>query len=181
MGLPTRTAGAVVLAGVLVGALAGCGRTVDEDDVVDEVSAVVEDASGSAPDGVDCPDALDAEEGATTTCEVSVDGTTYDTDVEVTGVEGDSAEFDVIVPDDLRLPRVAAEDVEQEVASQVAAQVGSAPDGVSCPEDLPAEVGATITCTLVDGEDEYDTSVEVTEVDGTDVNFFIQVADEPNA
>jgi hypothetical protein len=174
--LATRAAGAVVLVGVL----AGCGQTVDDGDLVDQVSSVVEQASGSAPDAVDCPDDLDAEEGATTTCEVTVGDATYDTAVEVTGVDGDTAEFDVVVPEDLRQLRLAAEDVEQQVASQVAAQVGTAPDDVTCPEDLPAEVGATTTCLLTDGEDEFDTAIEVTGVDGTNVNFSIEVAPEPN-
>ncbi len=53
---------------------------------------------------------------------------------------------------------------------------------ISCPEDLPAEEGATMTCTLTaDGlEGEYDVEITVTGVDGSDTLFDIQVADQPN-
>ncbi|WP_299056119.1 DUF4333 domain-containing protein [uncultured Nocardioides sp.] len=176
MRAPLRAAGAAALVAVL----AGCGQTVDPGDLTDQVSAAVEDASGSAPDGVDCPEDLDAEEGATTTCEVSVGDETYDADVEVTGVDGDTAEFDVAVPDELRVLRVAAPDVEEQITTQLAEQVGTAPEDVTCPEDLVGEQGATATCTLEADGEEYDVAVEVTGVDGTNVNFSIEVASEPN-
>lgn len=176
MRTPLRAVGVVALVAVL----AGCGQTVDSGDLTDQVSAAVEDASGSAPDGVDCPDALDAEEGATTTCEVKVGDESYDTGVEVTGVDGDTAEFDVDVPEELRVLRVAAADVEEQVTTQLTEQVGVAPEAVTCPEDLVGEQGATTTCTLESEGEEYDVAIEVTGVEGTNVNFSIEVASEPN-
>lgn len=71
-------------------------------------------------------------------------------------------------------------DVEEQISAQLEAEVGQAPDRVECPEDLEAEVGATMTCLLYAGEDNIDVDVEVTSVDGDDVNFSIQVADEVN-
>ena len=75
---------------------------------------------------------------------------------------------------------VEAADVEDQVSTQLEAEVGEEPDKVECPEDLDAEVGATMTCVLTEGEDTLDVDVEVTEVDGSDVSFDIRVADEVN-
>lgn len=75
---------------------------------------------------------------------------------------------------------VPASDVEQKISDQLEAQVGTAPDGVSCPEDLPAEEGAEMTCVLTAGEDTIDVAVTVTGVDGGDVAFDIKVADAVN-
>ena len=73
-------------------------------------------------------------------------------------------------------------DVEAEAATQLAEAVGSdtEPD-ISCPGDLTAEVGETLVCELsVEGDSEvYEVTIEVTEVDGDDVAFDVEVADEP--
>jgi hypothetical protein len=76
---------------------------------------------------------------------------------------------------------VSQGDVEQQVAEQLAAQIGSDPPDVSCPGDLDAEVGATMECDLsVEGDSAvYPVQLEVTSVEGDTVNFDIQVADEP--
>ena len=73
-------------------------------------------------------------------------------------------------------------EVEKVAATELAAQVGvdELPD-ISCPDDLEAEVGTTMTCELsVEGdEDVYPVEIKVTSVDGDDVNFDVQVADAP--
>lgn len=166
---------------LLGGVLAGCGSTVDSEDVTDQVATAIEDSAGAPPDATDCPDPLDAEEGATTTCTVTVDDTDYDVPVEVTGVDGGTADFDITVPEELRVPRVAADDLADQIASGVADQVGEEPEGVTCPEDLRGEVGTTLTCVLTapDGT-ELDTEVEVTSVEGAQVNFSFEVLPESN-
>jgi len=177
----TRTTLRLAGGAALLLLLAGCGQTVEEGDLVDQVGSVVETSYGEAPDSVDCPDPLDAEEGATTTCEVTVGDETYDVDAEVTGVDGDRAEFDVTVPEELRVPMVAADEVGAQIASQVEQQVGATPDSVECPDDLRGVPDETMTCLLsIDGQ-EFDTEVTVTSVEGTQVNFDFQVAEEPNA
>ena len=57
---------------------------------------------------------------------------------------------------------------------------GDFPD-ISCPKDLPAEVDAKITCTVVLDDGTHDVSIVVTKVDGDVVIFGTQVAGEPNA
>lgn len=74
---------------------------------------------------------------------------------------------------------VPASEVAQQVSDQLEARVGRAPDAVECPDDLEAEVGATLRCTLTDGDTELGVDIEVTEVDGSDVRFDIQVDDAP--
>lgn len=71
-------------------------------------------------------------------------------------------------------------DVEDQVSSQLTAQVGQKPDKVTCPGDLEGTVGTTMTCVLTAGSDTIDTELKVTEVDGDTVHFSIQVADAVN-
>lgn len=71
-------------------------------------------------------------------------------------------------------------DVEDQISTQLTAQIGQTPDDVKCPGDLKAEVGASMTCVLTAGTDTVDVDVKVTEVDGSNVKFDIQVADQVN-
>lgn len=52
---------------------------------------------------------------------------------------------------------------------------------IDCEDDLPAEEGAAIVCTLTaDGlEGEYDVDITVNSVDGNNVAYDVQVADTP--
>jgi predicted small lipoprotein YifL len=75
---------------------------------------------------------------------------------------------------------VSAADVEEQITEQLTQMVGQAPDDVTCPDDLPAEEGAEMTCVLSAGGETIDVAVTVTSVDGDDVNFDIQVADAAN-
>ncbi|MDT0305523.1 DUF4333 domain-containing protein [Streptomyces sp. DSM 44917] len=50
---------------------------------------------------------------------------------------------------------------------------------VTCPEDLPAEVGATIRCEVTGTGPTYGATVTVTSVDGDDAQWDIEVDDEP--
>lgn len=72
-------------------------------------------------------------------------------------------------------------DLEQQVSDQLEAQVGQAPDDVSCPGDLDAEVGTTMRCTLTAGGEEIGLTVEVTEVKDSTVLFDITVDDAPSS
>ena len=77
---------------------------------------------------------------------------------------------------------VSRDEVESVAASELAEQVGAdEPPNISCPEDLDAEVGATMTCELsVEGDDDvYPVEIKVTSVDDGDVNFDVEVEDTP--
>jgi len=68
-------------------------------------------------------------------------------------------------------------DVEAQISSQLEGQLGAEPDDVSCPGDLAAEKGETMTCTIDVEDVEYDVKVEVTSVEDGTVNFDIEVLD----
>ncbi|MEV6217195.1 DUF4333 domain-containing protein [Nocardia sp. NPDC051833] len=75
---------------------------------------------------------------------------------------------------------VDKEAVAEQISTQLANQVGETPDRVTCPEDLKAEKGATMTCTLTEQGATYDVKVTVTSVEGDNTKFDIEVADTPN-
>ncbi|MBD8505358.1 DUF4333 domain-containing protein [Hoyosella sp. G463] len=75
---------------------------------------------------------------------------------------------------------VDQEEVASQISAELATQVGREPELVECPDDLDAEVGATLTCTLTDDGDLYDVLVEVTEVNGDDVLFDFEVEQRPS-
>jgi hypothetical protein len=70
---------------------------------------------------------------------------------------------------------VPKDQVAQQISDQLTKQVGQKPDSVSCPDDLPATVGATVRCTLKAGTDSLGVTAKVTAVDGSNVKFDIQV------
>lgn len=72
---------------------------------------------------------------------------------------------------------VDRDDLEKEVSTQLEKEVGTAPDDVECPDDLTGKKGETQRCTLTAGPDQVGLTVTVTGVDGTDVDFDIQVDD----
>lgn len=72
---------------------------------------------------------------------------------------------------------VSQADLEKGVSDELTEVVGTAPDDIECPGDLEAEVGTTMRCTLIAGEDELGVTVTVTEVDGGEVNYDVEVDD----
>ncbi len=72
---------------------------------------------------------------------------------------------------------VTADDVEKQITSKLQGTDGSAPDSADCPGDLDAEVGATLTCTVTAGEEEFEVEVEVTSVDDDTANFDITLVE----
>lgn len=72
---------------------------------------------------------------------------------------------------------VSASDVEDQIMSQLTDADGVGPDSASCPDDLEAKVGATLTCTATSGTETVNIEAKVTSVDGTDVNFDLSQVD----
>ena len=72
-------------------------------------------------------------------------------------------------------PTVEQSKVEDTISSQLEAKVGTAPDDVSCPDDLEGKKGTTMRCTLTAGDDELGVTVTVTSVEGKQVNFDAEV------
>lgn len=73
-------------------------------------------------------------------------------------------------------PAVSAADVEQAAEEQFGQQFPV--DSVECPEDLPAEVDASITCVLVSEGNEFEMTATTTSVDGEDAQFDLELTAE---
>ncbi|MFE0923075.1 DUF4333 domain-containing protein [Streptomyces nigra] len=67
--------------------------------------------------------------------------------------------------------------VAQTISDKLAANTGKRPDRVTCPEHLPARVGATIRCQLTAGSDTLGVIVTATSVNGKQVNYNFKVDD----
>jgi hypothetical protein len=82
-------------------------------------------------------------------------------------------------------PSLSSTEVEEKATAALAEGQGVPLDEMpplECPSDLPAEVGASIVCVIGDAAvgNTYDVTITVETVEGEDVSFDIQVADEPN-
>jgi len=148
--------------------------TLDSTEIEEQISSAYEDQVGRAPASVTCDDEVDAEVDATTTCVVDDEGES-DAEVTVTEVTDDGADFDI----EFAYSLVEGPTVAEQVSTQVGAEVGREPQSVEC-EPLASVVGAETSCLLSDRGDEYDVAVTATDVQGTNVDFDIQVAAEPN-
>ena len=75
---------------------------------------------------------------------------------------------------------LSADEVATNAEDALEEQIGVRPS-ISCPEDVEAEVGAETRCTLTGGDDptEYGVSIKVTEVDGDNAKFDVQVDEQP--
>ncbi|WP_444962331.1 DUF4333 domain-containing protein [Nocardiopsis sp. M1B1] len=174
---------------------------VSAEQVAERSSEMLAEEVGQTPDGFTCPEDLPAEVGAEIRCELTADGQTLGVTVTTTSVDGDDVQWDVEV-DDAQVAEhaagddagedtggggttaasdgvVPAEQVAQQSATQLEAVVGRAPEDFSCPQGLPAEVGAEIRCNLVDGGMNYGVTITTTSVDGDDVQWDIEVDDQP--
>ena len=112
MGRSVPTIRAVLAPAAVVAALTltGCsfeasigGPSVDEADLEQQISDVLEEQVGQAPEEIDCPGDLDAEVDATMECTLNDSGESYPypVSVVVTGIDEDTEQvsFDVEVGD----------------------------------------------------------------------------------
>ena len=74
-------------------------------------------------------------------------------------------------------------DVESAVAAQLAAETDQPEPDVDCPDDLDAEVGATMECDLtVEGDDAvYPVTVKVTSIEDGKANYSVEVGEAPES
>ena len=66
---------------------------------------------------------------------------------------------------------VSKSDVAQQITSKLTDAAGNKPDSVTCPGDLPANVGAQLNCEMKDKNQTFNVNVTVTSVNGSDVKF----------
>lgn len=71
-------------------------------------------------------------------------------------------------------PTIEQDKLEDSVADDLEREVGARPR-ITCPGDLTGKVGETMRCELTSGTDTLGVTVEVTDVDGSDVAYTVQV------
>lgn len=86
-------------------------------------------------------------------------------DVIVTSVNGDQANFDVVL-------MVNKDQVASEISDRLARQVGRKPDSVTCPENLKVTEGSTLECDLTDQGQTYEVTVTVASADSANVSIY---------
>ncbi|WP_219418442.1 DUF4333 domain-containing protein [Pseudonocardia nigra] len=74
---------------------------------------------------------------------------------------------------------IDGQEVAAAVSEQLTAQVGQAPDSVTCP-DLPAAVSESTRCELVAGQDTLGVTVTTSSAEGGSAEFDILVDEMPS-
>lgn len=182
----------------------GGGKVVKKDEVAKQASAGLGKEVGREPENVTCKDDLKAKVGETVRCTLSDGGKKLGMTVTVKSVDGDNVKMDYKVdggsdtgasadpqPSDSAQPTdtttggtggaqsVGKAEVARQGKAALAAQVGKDPDAFSCPENLPARVGATIRCRLTDGGTQYGVTVTAKSTEGGTVNMDFKVDQAP--
>lgn len=148
-------------------------KTLDKGQVASQITTKMTDPAGNKPDSVNCPSDLQGKVGAQLNCDVKVKDATYNVNVTVTSVDGDTVLFDIV--ETLDKDRVAGL-----ISDSVAQQAGHKPDSVTCPDNLKGAEGATLRCQLVDDGKNYGVDVTVADVDAGDIHFNYKVDDQPS-
>lgn len=91
---------AIVATALPLMTLTGCTGSVPKSDVETTIADKLEEQTGMRPENVECPEDLEAKEGATMRCELKDSGVKLGVKVNVTEVDGDTAKFDIEVDDE---------------------------------------------------------------------------------
>jgi hypothetical protein len=148
----------------------GCGGPeLDDARLVGTLRAQLE-SQGVRADDLRCPD-LPAEVGRSVRCTFTVDGQPVDAVATVSAIDGGTVTYDVHTE-----ARPVAEEVLGRAVAEKLAQVGAPAGTATCSGDLPAQVGATVTCTLTGADGATDWIVRTTSVDGGKIDYSIEQA-----
>ena len=165
-----RTLVAGLLVGTVVGGVAGCGRPeLDDARLVATLRAQL-DGQGVRADDLTCPN-LPAEVGRSVRCTFTVGGQPVDAVATVSAVDGGTVTYDVHTE-----ARPVAKEVLEHAVAQKLAQAGAPAGTAVCAGDLPAQVGATVTCTLTGADGAGDWTLRTTSVDGGKIDYSIEQA-----
>jgi hypothetical protein len=164
---PRRIAVAAV---ALLALVAGCGGPeLDDTRLVSTLRAQL-DEQGVTADDLSCPD-LPAEVGRSVRCTFTVGGQPVDAVATVSAVDGGTVTYDVHTE-----ARPVAKDVLERSVVQMLARAGVPADAATCAGELPAQVGATVACTLTGTDGAADWTVRTTSVTGGKIDYSIEQA-----
>ncbi|MET8469117.1 DUF4333 domain-containing protein [Streptomyces sp. NPDC006422] len=177
-----RAAVATVVVVFAVGCSASVGaRNVGKEEVAEKASAALGKKIGREPDRIVCEDDLKAEVGATVRCQLTDGGGKLGMTVTAKSVDGGKVNMDFKVddaPEATDAPSAGAVsrvEVARQGKAALTAQVGKEPDAFSCPEDLPAEVGAVVRCRLTSEGEQYGVTVTAKSLLGGRVSMDFKV------
>jgi hypothetical protein len=77
--------------------------------------------------------------------------------------------------------KVSKDEVEKQASAALGKQIGAEPDGLTCEDDLKAEVGETVRCELTVNGEKQGMTVTAKSVDGDKVKMGYKVDDAPGA
>lgn len=144
-------------------ALVGCSQParLDVDRAEEDIRARLAESWAVEVGAVTCPDEIEVEVGASTTCRVVVAGARVDVVVRQTDDEGGVA----VAP---RRAVLVADRVAEDITGVLADRFERADATVECPgpEVRVADPGSGFTCTAVDGEERREVEVRVRDARG---------------
>ncbi|MFI5659993.1 DUF4333 domain-containing protein [Streptomyces sp. NPDC051684] len=195
--IAVRAAGALLAVAFAAGCSASVGsKNVSKEEVAKQAKTALGKQVGREPDKIVCGEDLKAEVGATVRCQLtdggqrmgmtvtakSVDGDKVDMDFKVDDAAGSGASAD---PEPTEAPSstgtgggsVSSAEVARQGKAALTAQVGKEPDSFTCPEDLPAKVGAVVHCQLASEGKQYGVTVTAKSVVDGRVSMGFKVDD----
>ena len=161
-----RVLAATGMAAAVVFGLSACGVSVPKADLAQSVTTKLAEQNVTA-DGMNCPEDLKGETGASVECAFTTGGQPVGAKVTVTGVESSNVAYEVTLvakPVDKAL-------LEKTMSEQIGKQAGVTVSSTTCDGDLPPQVGANTSCTVTAPGEQVDFDVAVTEVTSGLVKF----------
>lgn len=73
---------------------------------------------------------------------------------------------------------MSADEVQQMISSQLAAQAGTPPAAVDCPGELATDIGSSITCAVTIGDETRGVTITVVSTDNGQLNFSMKMAQQ---
>lgn len=194
--IAVRAAGALLAVAFAAGCSAGVGaKNVSKDEVAKQATTALGKQIGREPDKIICGDDLKAEVGATVRCQLTDGGQRMGMTVTAKSVDGDKVNMDFKVddapgagssatPEPTDAPStgtgggaVSSAEVARQGKAALTAQVGKEPDSFTCPDDLPAKVGAVVHCQLASEGKQYGVTVTAKSVVNGRVSMGFKVDD----
>jgi hypothetical protein len=165
-----RWVGLTTVLAPLLAAVVGCGGPeLDDARLVATLRTQLERQNVRADD-LRCPD-LPAQVGRSVRCTFTVDGQAVDAVATVSAVDGGTVTYDVHTE-----ARPVAKNVLERTVPQTLTRTGASVGTATCSGDLPAQVGATVACTLTNADGATDWTVRTTSVDGGRIGYSIEQA-----
>jgi hypothetical protein len=130
-----------------------------------QITEVISDGSGAAPNSVSCPSGLEGPEGNTTRCDVAPGGgAPLPRTIEVREAKGLSLVWRM-------LPMLTREQAEQSLQSHLARDLGYPPDSVACAGELVGKKDNTVECAVVAAPDSWTYLLTVHSVNGDEILY----------